>query len=167
MIRMKIANKDEESGEESASLSSDVQDENYGAMGNEGSDAEGNHKENDGEAKAMYDNDLLSVPASRKDNRSQKSKLSSANTKSEAGSRASSKSSQMSQGSRTTKKSGKRVRIVLSEDGRSRKKKLKRSKADVKDIMEHCYVLDKFIAETKSQIADQQKLKHLLVENSK
>lgn len=122
-------------------------------MGNEGSDAEGDHDNGYGhngkEAKALYDHDLASVPASRKDSRSRKSRQSSGYTKSEADSRASSKSSIGSRGSNASKRSRKRVRIVLSEDG-DRKSKVKRSKANVKDIMEHCYVLDKFIAETKS-----------------
>lgn len=57
--------------------------------------------------------------------------------------------------------------VASAEPFRGGRKKVPRSKSDIKDIMDHVYVLDNFIADARAQMAQQKKLKYLMVEASK
>jgi hypothetical protein len=101
---------------------------------------------------------------SRADTRSRRSH--STQVKSQVSHVSSSKASKKSdKASRISQKS---IKTVASADPTKVGKRTKtRSKTQIKDILDHVYVLDKFISETKAQMAQQKKLKYLMVEASK
>lgn len=170
-INEKFKNRDAAKEEENSGKEDD-EAEDYNAMGNY-QDSEGNSSGgeaegmNDDEARALYANvQLPDDDASRKDTKSRRSRSSyaksvaSSSKKSMASSKKSSISSSSNARSRSETgsqvsraSSGKRVQIMdASQKGGKRTWGSKGG--GVKDIMEHVYVLDKFIEETRTKMAD-------------